>query len=155
MLYAVLAYERLPRNALLSDSGKTWTRHWRCHLPFPSSTPPLSQVILTITRKLFLVYLKFTFNWISCILSDPLSTYIRRGHRPVKPRSLGSKGPRQRSTTTARLPGVGRALRAPASPLSPKTWVSISSTLKNHGTHKWQGPGGPLRSSSLSGCGRH
>ena len=42
LLYAVLAYERLPRNALLSDSGEIWTRHWRCHLPFPFSTPPPS-----------------------------------------------------------------------------------------------------------------
>ena len=35
-LYAVLAYESLPRSALLSDSREAWTRHWRCcNLPHP------------------------------------------------------------------------------------------------------------------------
>ena len=60
LLYAVLAYERLPSNALLSDSGETWTRHWRCHLPFPSSThPPLSQVTILFLATLWII-LSFT-----------------------------------------------------------------------------------------------
>ena len=42
LLYAVLAYGRRPRRALLSDSGESWTRHCRWHLPLPSSTHPQS-----------------------------------------------------------------------------------------------------------------
>ena len=59
LLYAALAYERLPRSALLSDSGKTWTRHWRCHLPFPSSTPAPGQVTILFIATLWII-LSFT-----------------------------------------------------------------------------------------------
>ena len=59
LLYAALAYERLPRNALLTDSWETWTRHWRCHLPFPSSTHPLSNVTILFLATLWII-LSFT-----------------------------------------------------------------------------------------------
>ena len=56
LVYDVLAYERLPRNALLSDSRETWTRHWRCcDLPFASSTPALSQVTMLFLGTLWII----------------------------------------------------------------------------------------------------
>ena len=54
LLYAALAYERLPRSALLSDSGKTWTRHCRWDLPFPFSRP-LSQVTILLLATLWFI----------------------------------------------------------------------------------------------------
>ena len=53
LLYAALAYERLPRSALLSDSGEAWTGHCRWDLPFPSSTP-LSWVTTLLLATLWL-----------------------------------------------------------------------------------------------------
>ena len=54
LLYAALAYERLPRSALLSDSGETWTRHCRWDLLFPFSRP-LSQVTILLLATLWFI----------------------------------------------------------------------------------------------------
>ena len=54
LLYAALAYERLPRSALLSDSGETWTRHCRWDLLFPFSRP-LSQVTILLLANLWFI----------------------------------------------------------------------------------------------------
>ena len=59
LLYAVLAYERLPMNALLPNSGESWTRHCRWDLPFPSSTHPLSQDTMLFLATLSII-LPFT-----------------------------------------------------------------------------------------------
>ena len=53
--YAVLAYERLPMNALLPNSGESWTRHCRWDLPFPSSTHPLSQDTMLFLATLSII----------------------------------------------------------------------------------------------------
>ena len=53
-LYDALAYERLPRSALLSESGETWTRHCRWDLPFPFSRP-LSQVTILLLATLWFI----------------------------------------------------------------------------------------------------
>ena len=54
LLYAALAFERLPRSALLSDSGETCTRHCRWDLPFPFSRP-LSQVSILLLATLWFI----------------------------------------------------------------------------------------------------
>ena len=68
LLYAVLAYERRPRNALLSDSGESWTRLWRWDLPFPFSTHSLGQVTILFLATLWFI-LPFT-----PVLISPLFT---------------------------------------------------------------------------------
>ena len=54
LLYVALAYERLPRGALLSDSGEIWTRHCRWDLLFPFSRP-LSQVTILLLANLWFI----------------------------------------------------------------------------------------------------
>ena len=54
LLHAALAYERLPRSALLSDGRETWTRHCRWDLPFTSSRP-FSQVIILLLATLWFI----------------------------------------------------------------------------------------------------
>ena len=54
LLYAALAFERLPRSALLSDSGEICTRHCRWDLPFPFSRP-LSQVSILLLATLWFI----------------------------------------------------------------------------------------------------
>ena len=71
LLYAALAFERLPRSALLSDSGEAWTGHYRWDLPFPSSTP-LSRVTTLLLATLWLT-LPLTHVFISpYFISMPL-----------------------------------------------------------------------------------
>ena len=80
LLYAVLAYERLPGKALLSDTGESWTQPWRCDLPFQSSTP-LSQVTMLFLASLWII-LPFTPVFIApSLTSMPLcSVEKRKGH---------------------------------------------------------------------------
>ena len=55
LLYTVLAYERRPRNALLSDGGESWTRHCRWDLLFPSSTHSLGKVTILFLATLWFI----------------------------------------------------------------------------------------------------
>ena len=67
-LYDALAYERLPRSALLSDGRETWTRHCRWDLLFPSSTHSLGKVTILFLATLWFI-LPFT-----PVLISPLFT---------------------------------------------------------------------------------